>query len=214
MIIPKLHYCSTGESVQQHLDHIQKACTAGVELIQLGTTGVKKKQLDALAKEALKLTAHYQTRLIINCNYRLAREIKADGLYFDDIKQYFSKARKELYTWQSLGAAAHTLQECEALLKAEVDYIVLGPFRLPQKNEPTPGVLGQNGYSLITEALNTETPILAFGEITTADINELIDNGVSGILLSNELTTDFNQVRTYNQLLNASATEEQRHSFE
>ena len=35
MIIPKLHYISQGNSPEEHLENIQKACTSGVELVQL-----------------------------------------------------------------------------------------------------------------------------------------------------------------------------------
>ena len=213
MMIPKLHYISTGNSVQAHLEAIQKACTAGVELVQLGAVGIKSKQLKALAQEARTLTAHYQTRLLITGDYALAKELKADGVHLADAKQPIAKIRKQLYTWQMLGATAHTLQECEALVKAQVDYIALGPFKSDPEHDSLTA-LGLNGYRLISEALGTETPLLAFGAITTDEVKALLEAGVSGILLSDELTKDFNQVRSYNQLLNASVTQEQRHRFE
>ena len=40
-MIPKLHYISQGNSAKEHLDHIQKACTAGAELVQLGLKNVE-----------------------------------------------------------------------------------------------------------------------------------------------------------------------------
>ena len=214
MIIPKLHYRSTGNSVKEHLENIQKACTAGVELVQLGVAGIKKKQTEAFAKEARTLTAHYQTRLILNGDYKLAREIKADGVHLERTDAPFTTVRNHLYTWQMLGATAYTLEACEVLLKAEVDYIALGIFKAEPKQETPAAILGLNGYTVITEALTTETPILAFGGITISDVKALLETGVSGILAGDELTTDFNQVRTFNQLLNASVTQEQRHTFD
>ena len=45
------------------------------------------------------------------------------------------------------------------------------------------------------------------------DVKDILAAGISGIAVAEEITGDFNRIRTYNQLLNASVTEEQRHSF-
>ncbi|MFT5435637.1 MAG: thiamine-phosphate pyrophosphorylase, partial [Ulvibacter sp.] len=66
---------------------------------------------------------------------------------------------------------------------------------------------------LITEALKTETPIIGAGGITTQDVKDILETGISGIAVSGEITRDFNTIRTFNQLLNASSTEEQRYTF-
>ncbi|MEJ6675540.1 MAG: thiamine phosphate synthase, partial [Polaribacter sp.] len=34
-MIPKLHYISPGATPKEHLENIQKACSAGAELVQL-----------------------------------------------------------------------------------------------------------------------------------------------------------------------------------
>ena len=215
MIIPKLHYVSQGNTPEEHLANIQNACTAGIELVRLGLQDASENELAQLAKEAIKITSHFQTRLIICDDYELAKEIKADGVHLRNQPLSPTFIREKLYPWQIIGATANTIQECETLIAAEVDYINLGPFMADTaaaENESS--VLGLNGYTLITEALNTKTPILAFGEITTMDIKDLLKAGISGVVLSNEITRDFNAIRSYNELLNASVTEEQRHTFE
>jgi len=75
MIIPKLHYVSQGNSPKEHIENIQKACTSGVELVQLRLENVSEKKYLKIANEVLKITTHYQTRLIIFENYKLAKEI-------------------------------------------------------------------------------------------------------------------------------------------
>ena len=69
MIIPKLHYISQGSSPKEHLENIQKACTSGAELVQLRLKNISEKKLLKLAEEAREITAHFQTRLIINDYY-------------------------------------------------------------------------------------------------------------------------------------------------
>ena len=61
MIIPKLHYISQGQSAKEHLEHIQKACSSGAELVQLRLKNVSEKKLLKLATEAREITSHYQT---------------------------------------------------------------------------------------------------------------------------------------------------------
>ncbi|MFI1773746.1 thiamine phosphate synthase [Thalassobellus citreus] len=212
MIIPKLHYISQGNTPKEHLENIQKACTSGVELVQLRLKNVSEKKLLKLAEEAREITSHFQTRLIINGHYKIAKTIKADGVYLEQTDTCPTIVRKHLYTWQSIGSTANTLQDCEALIDKEVDYIGLGSFRSATK-ENLNSILGLNGFVAITEALTTETPIIGFGSITTDDVKNILETGVSGIAVSEAITHNFNSIRTFNQLLKASSTEEQRHTF-
>jgi thiamine-phosphate pyrophosphorylase len=212
-MIPKLHYISQGISPKEHIENIQKACSAGAELVQLRLKNVSEKKHLKLAKEAREITSYFQTRLIINDHYKIAREVKADGVHLGKTDACPITARKHLYTWQIIGGTTNTLQDCETLIGKQVDYISLSPFRLAATKDNSPTVLGLNGYTAIIEALKTETPIIGFGDITTNDVTNILKTGVSGIAVSEEITKDFDIIKTFNQLLSASSTEEQRHTF-
>ncbi len=214
MTIPKLHYIAQGNSPKEHIENIQKACTAGAELVLLSLKNSSEKKFLKLATEAREITAHFQTRLIINDHYKIAKEIKADGVQLGKTDTCPTIARKHLYTWQLIGGTANTLKDCETYIAKDVDYISLGPFKLAATKENCNTVLGLNGYTLITEALNTETPIIGFGGITTKDVTNILETGISGIAVSDEITNNFNTIKTFNQLLKASSTEEQRYTFE
>ena len=214
MMIPKLHYISQGSSPKEHLENIQKACTSGAELVQLGLETVSEKKLLKIASAAREITSHYQTRLMISHYYKIAIEVKADGVYLRKTDSCPTIARKQLYTWQLIGAEANTLQECETLIAKEVDYIILTPFRLATTKKSLSTVLGLNGFAAITDLLKTETPIIGAGGITTEDVTDILATGISGIAVSGEITRNFDSIRTFNQLLNASSTEEQRHRFQ
>ena len=214
MTIPKLHYISQGNSPKEHVENIQKACTSGAELVQLNLKNISEKKYFKIAKEVIEITSHFQTRLIINGAYKIAKEIKADGVYLEKTDTCPTIVRKDLHTWQLIGGAANTLQDCEALLTKDVDYISLGSFNKTDNKENSNKILGLNGYSLIVEALNTETPIIGFGGITTNDVTAILETGISGIASSKEITIDFNSIQLFNKLLKASSTEEQRYTFE
>ena len=213
MIIPKLHYISQGNSPKGHLENIQKACTSGVELVQLRLKNVSEKKLLQFAKEARDITSHFQTRLIINDHYKIAIAVKADGVHLGKTDACPTLVRKHLYSWQIIGGTANTLEECELLIAKEVDYISLSPFRLTPTKTDLNTALGLKGYAAISEALKTETPIIGFGGITLEDVIGLLERGISGIAVSEAITRNFDSIRLFNQLLKASSTQEQRHTF-
>lgn len=213
MIIPKLHYITQGNSPKEHIANIQKACTSGAELVQLRLKNVSEKKILKLAKEAREITSHFQTRLIINDHYKVAKEIKADGVHLGKTDTCPAIARKHLYTWQIIGGTANTLEDCETLISKEVDYIGLGPFKFTTTKDNLSPILGLKGYAAIVEVLNTKTPIIGIGGITLNDVTEILETGISGIAVSGAITQDFNKIRTFNELLNASSTQEQRHTF-
>lgn len=213
-MIPKLHYISQGATPKEHIENIQKACSAGAELVQLNLKNISEKKYLKLAKEAREITAYFQTRLIVSGAYKIAREIKADGVHLEQKDACPETARIHLYTWQIIGAAANTLATCETLLKKQVDYITLSPFKaLENKDAAQQTTLGLDGYTVIVEALNTKTPIIGGGSITTKDISAILKTGISGVAVSDEITENFDIIKTFNQLLSASSTEEKRHTF-
>lgn len=211
MIINKLHYISQGATPKEHLENIQNACQSGAELVQLRLKNLSDKKILKTALEAREITNHFQTRLIINDHYKIAKEVKADGVHLGKSDTCPTEARKHLYTWQIIGGTANTLEDCKNLIAKEVDYIGLGPYRFTTTKENLSPVLGLNGYSLIIEELKTATPIIAIGGITTNDVAEILKTGVSGIAISGEITKDFNKIRTFHQLLEAGSSQEQRY---
>ncbi len=213
MIIPKLHYISQGSTLEEHLENIQKACSSGAELVQLRLKNISEKECLKLAASAREITSHFQTRLIINDHYKIAKEVKADGVHLGKTDVCPTIAREHLYTWQLIGGTANTFQDCETLISKEVDYISLGPFRFTTSKDNLSPVLGLNGYTAIIDVLKTETPIIGVGGISTADVTDILETGISGIAVSGAITRDFNSVRLFNELLNASSTEEQRYTF-
>ena len=213
MSIPKLHYISQGNSPKELIKNIQKACTSGVELVQLRLKDVSEKKLIKFAKEAREITSHFQTRLIINDDYKIAIAVKADGVHLGTTGTCPKLTRKHLYSWQIIGGTANTLQDCQTLIDKEVDYISLGPFRMTTAEAHLSPVLGLNGYTAMIETLQTETPIIGFGGITTEDVIAILETGISGIAVSEAITRNFDSIRTFNLLLKASATEEKRHTF-
>ena len=210
-MIPKLHYISQGSSHKSHLDNIQNACANGAELIVMDIQNSSEKKFLKTAKQARDITVHFQTRLIINAHIKLAKDLKVDGIHIDTTSDCPNSLRKNLYPWQLIGATANSFQDCENFIKKEVDYIYLAPFRAVENTQST--VLGLNGFTAILEALQSDTPIIGVGGINTADVTSILETGISGIGVSDEITQDFNTIKIFSKLLTASSTEERRYTF-
>ena len=210
-MIPKLHYISKGNTPDEHLENIQKACNHGATLVQLRLKNVPINQVLAVAKKVRKVTAHYKTKLIINDYYEIAKEVKADGVHLGKTDSCPTIARKHLYDWQIIGGTANTLEDCQLLIGKEVDYIGLGPLRFTTTKMNLSPVLGLKGYRIITESLKTKTPIIGIGGITLDNVSDLLQTGIYGIAMSEEITRDFNSIKRYNQLLRVTEIAQKHH---
>ncbi len=207
--ISKLHYISQGTTPAEHLENIQQACVSGAELVQLRLKNISESVLLETAKKAREITAHFQTRLIINDHYKIAKEVKADGVHLGKTDTCPTIAKKHLYTWQIIGGTANTLEDCQSLIAKKVDYIGLGPFRFTKTKDNLSPILGVNGYLTILEELKTDTPIIAIGGIEIENILDIMMTRVHGIAMSDAITRNFNSIPKINSFLNAPSTNEQ-----
>ncbi|ADV49962.1 thiamine phosphate synthase [Cellulophaga sp. E16_2] len=209
MQLPNLHYISQGETPQEHLKNIKSACTAGATLVQLRLKNLSPKKVLKFASEAKEITDHYQTRLIINDHYRIAKEVKADGVHLGRTDTCPSIARKYLESWQIIGGTANTISDCNALIAKNVDYIGVGPYHFTKTKESLSPILGLEGYAAILEKLKTTIPIIAVGGITVTDVPEILKTGVYGVAVATAITKDFNTITLFKKILEKSDIEEQ-----
>ncbi len=200
-MIGKLQYISQGETPNEHLENIQKACASGVEWVQLRLKDLDETTLLKTAEQAREITAHFQTRLIINDHYKIAKQVKADGVHLGKTDNCPLEVRAYLGKLYTIGGTANTLQDCKLLVDKKVDYIGLGPFRFTATKKNLSPVLGVLGYQLIIEELKAEIPIIAIGGIKLDDIQEIMDTGVYGVAMSKEITQNFNTVHTIRKAL-------------
>jgi len=212
-MISKLQYISQGETPNEHLENIQKSCSSGIEWVQLRLKNLDEETLLETAKKAREITAHFQTRLIINDHYKIAKQVKADGVHLGKKDSCPLEAREYLGKLYTIGGTANTLEDCKLLLTKKVDYIGLGPFRFTETKKNLSPIVGSLGYKAIIEELQTKIPIIAIGGITLKDIKEIMSTDVYGIAVSGEITRNFNSINTFNKTLGTSATQEQLYKF-
>ncbi|PKH52732.1 thiamine phosphate synthase [Tenacibaculum sp. Bg11-29] len=208
-MISKLQYITQGKTAQEHLDNIQNSCASGAEWVQLRLKGFDPKTILETAKQAREITMHFQTRLIINDYYKVAKEVKADGVHLGEKDACPLKVRDYLGKFYSIGGTANTLEDCKKLLDKKVDYIGLGPFQFTETKKNLSPVLGVEGYKKIVEELETETPIIAIGGITLDDVAGIVHAGVYGVAVSGAITNDFTSIPVFHKILSAPSMQEQ-----
>lgn len=213
-MVSKLHYISQGKTAEEHLDNIQNACSSGADWVQLRLKGFDPKTILETAKKARDITGHYQTRLIINDYYKVAKDVNADGVHIGKSDACPLKVRDYLGKFYSVGGTANTIEDCKALLAKKVDYIGLGPFRFTETKKKLSPVLGSVGYQVLIEELKTDTPIIAIGGIELEDVSKLMTTGVFGVAVSSAITNDFNSIPAFNRALDAPSANEMVYKFE
>ena len=200
-MIRKLQYISQGKTPNEHLDNIQKACSSGVDWVQLRLKNLDEATLLKTAEKAREITTHFQTRLIINDHYKIAKQVKADGVHLGKTDSCPLEVRAYLGELYTIGGTANTLQDCKLLVDKKVDYIGLGPFRFTATKKNLSPVLGLLGYQSIIKELKSEIPVIAIGGITIEDLPEIMDTGVYGVAMSKEISNNFNTVLTIIKVL-------------
>lgn len=200
-MIPNLHYISQGKTPEQHLENIQKACSHGADLIQLRLKNEENITILKTAEKAREITKKFQTKLILNDHYKIAKAVEADGIHLGKTDTCPTVARQHLHDWQIIGGTANNLLDCKELMDKKVDYIGLGPFRFTSTKRNLSPILGLEGYVSLLNEWNSEIPIIAIGGITIKDLPELLKTGIYGVAVSGAITNDFNNIKAFQKTL-------------
>lgn len=208
-MISKLQYITQGATAAEHLENLQKACSYGAEWVQLRLKNMPEKTVLECAKEARAISAHFQTRLIINDYVTVAKEVNADGVHLGKSDFCPAKAKAMLGKWILVGGTANTLDDCEQLIAKNVDYIGMGPFRFTETKKKLSPILGLEGYREILGQLSKPIPVVAIGGITLKDVRALMKTGIHGVAVSGEITENFSAIPSFHSMLKANSTHDQ-----
>ncbi len=201
-MLSKLHYISQGETPKDHLEHIQKACEHGAEWVQLRLKELPTESILETAKIARDMTRKFKVKLIINDHYKIAKAVDADGVHLGKTDTCPLIARAYLGNDFIIGGTANTLEDCRTLVKKNVDYMGVGPFRFTETKKNLSPILGIEGYKELLTNLNETTPIIAIGGIGLEDVSGLLKTGIYGVAVSGSITKDMTCISKFKALLN------------
>lgn len=160
---------------------------AGCRWVQLRLKGADDAEIYMVGKALRALCDQYEATLILDDVVRMVPVIGADGVHLGKQDMPVDEARKLLGPDKIIGGTANTFEDVERLAKQGANYIGCGPFRFTTTKKNLSPLLGLEGYAAILEQMQQkqiDLPLIAIGGITTEDVPDLVNLGVSGIAVS------------------------------
>ncbi len=159
------------------LDDLELSLQHGVSLVQLRAKNLSYAAYRDIARDALAICRSHRTRLIINSETQIAREIGADGVHLtaDDLQRH---TVRPLPPSSLVSAACHQAADLARAERLGVDFALLSPVK-PTPTHPHARALG---WPLTKEIVATTTlPVFALGGMDPTDLIEAVSNNCIGI---------------------------------
>jgi len=190
------------EPTRRHrlLEKIAEAARAGVDYIQLREKDLPTRELESLAREAVRVTQAARKlspdpkspapALLINSRTDVAIAAAADGVHLrsEDIRprevQQIWRARgarahsrERLPRAPSIGVSCHSPEDVAQAASAGATFAVFAPVF---EKKHVPGAK-PTGLAQLREACKASLPVLALGGVTLENAKSCLDVGAAGI---------------------------------
>ena len=152
-----------------------------VKFFQLRLKNISQKKLVKICKKIRRITAKHKVKFIINDNYTLTLEVKANGCHMGQQDGSFKIARKKLKK-KILGITCHNSKIlAKEAIDNKTDYVAFGSFF---KSRLKPSAKKANLNILKWAKKNIKKPIVVIGGINNINYKKLIKAGAKYIALS------------------------------
>ena len=190
--------------VVDSLDWVKRLTALGVGTIQLRAKELNDSEALQLVSDALELTKGTPTKLVVNDYWRAAIVANAQHLHLgqEDLAEADLAAIRE--AGLTLGISTHDDTELETALRAEPDYIALGPiFPTTLKSMR----FAPQDIPKITEWKKRigNVPLVAIGGIKFEQAAEIFAAGADSIAVVSDVTQNANPDARVKQWLGESA---------
>jgi thiamine-phosphate pyrophosphorylase len=171
-------------------DWLKRLLPLGVKLVQLRLKDVPAKTIRAEVEMSIELCRTRNCQLVVNDYWREAIEAGADFVHLgqEDLASADLAAIKS--AGMKLGISTHSEDELAAALKANPDYVALGPiYETKLKQMPW----APQGLARIAEWRNrAQAPLVAIGGITVETVASVLEAGASSAAVITDIVTDRN----------------------
>ena len=156
-------------------DTIKQTLDGGANIIQYRDKSNNVKKHRQQASDIKRLCEQYKTIFIINDDFKLAKEIDADGVHLGSNDSAYDTARKALGNNKLIGITCYN--QFDLALKAQsqgADYAAFGSFF---SSSVKPDAVSADTHLLERAKLKLSIPVCAIGGITLDNSTELITAG-------------------------------------
>jgi thiamine-phosphate pyrophosphorylase len=178
------------------LEKIGEAACAGVDYIQLREKDLSGRELESLAREAVRIIVklrvenrELRTAFLINSRTDVALAVGADGVHLrsddvspEDVKQIWScgvgsPVRESSQRLPLIGASCHSPAEVIKAAATGASFAVFAPV-FEKKDDPG---AHSTGLSQLEQACQANIPVFALGGITLSNARSCLEAGAAGI---------------------------------
>lgn len=165
------------EKKQKILQLITIAVQTDVSLIQIREKQLPARLIFELTAEAVELTNHSKTKLLVNDRADIAFAAKADGVHLTSKSLSANIIRENFPANFIVGASAHTIENAEIAQAQEADFVTFSPiFDSPGKGAP-------QGITKLREVCGKlkNFPVIALGGVDETNFTAVLEAGASGL---------------------------------
>lgn len=169
---------------EQFLDVIEKACQAGVDLVQLREKTGSSKELLNWALLVKQVTDKYNVPLIIDDRIDIAQASEAAGVHLGQSDLPVKLARQILGPATIIGATTKTIEQATIAQAQGADYLGCGAIFPTTTHVKTV----QTSIATLTEiCASVDLPVYAIGGMRPDRVKVLKNTGASGVAVVSDL---------------------------
>jgi len=175
---------------QSLLQTITEAASAGVDYIQLREKDLPGRELEQLARDALRTIEKHSaqnnrpTKLLINSRADIAIAAGCDGVHLPandlsplEVRNIWQRTSHENQNIPMIGVSCHSIEEVKRAAEGRADFIVFAPV-FEKKSDPA---AGPTGLDTLHQACRQGISTFALGGITLKNAHQCLHAGASGI---------------------------------
>lgn len=147
----------------------------GVPFVQLRMKKAPRDEVRRMAERLRQITAGSSSRLIINDDPDIAREVGADGVHLGQDDAPYAGARQLIGPQAVIGLSTHNPDQTAAACALAPDYIGIGPvYPTPTKElaDPPIGVAGMQ-----TMLARATVPAVVLGALDASNLRPVLEAG-------------------------------------
>lgn len=174
-------YCVTNRSLcKDFYKHIEKIAENSVPYIMIREKDLNYNELYILTKKIKDITKKYNTKIIINSNIEIYKNLNLYGIQLS-----FKDFKENHYNIVGIkGVSVHSYDEAVEAERLGADYILYGHVFYTKCKE---GVKPRGVKELKKITTDIKIPIIAIGGINNCNFKQVLKSGASGIALMSSL---------------------------
>lgn len=165
----------------------QKACEAGIEVIQYREKNRGQHETLETARELRRMTRDNGVTFLINDRIDIALLAEADGVHLGQADLPVSEARLLLGPGRIIGLSTHNKAELHEGLACCADYLAFGPVFSGIHKEREEPIVGLDGLSAIPTTAESK-PVFVNGGLNEHNVHEIFSRGLKRVVFMTALT--------------------------